>query len=163
MFNGGNILVSLPTGGGGIDMVNGLAGPNVQLSSDGVPFAPAGRLGSTNAQAAIQEVMTFISGRILLVAGTTLTLNASHEGKILVFESATTVSITLPNQAALALAAGYSVQFRNKQAGTIVLVTSGTDTLVGAGGSTNISGKIAAVYLETAAVASVWVSVGDMM
>jgi len=41
---------------GGVQTVNGLAGPNVDLRSTNVPFAPTGNIAATNVQAALVEL-----------------------------------------------------------------------------------------------------------
>lgn len=96
------------------------------------------------------------------VGGTSYTLLPSDSGKILVFDTASAVNITLPEQATNVLPRGYYVSFRNKQGGAITLNTEGTDVLTGAGSVTNDSTKMNSVYLEESASPNTWVSVGDL-
>lgn len=104
-----------------------------------------------------KKILDFVA-----VAGAAHTLRAQDLGKVILFNSAAAVTLTLPQRSSLALGAGYQAQFRNQGAGQITLATQGADVLSGAGALTGNAHKISAVYLETAGAPNTWVSVGDL-
>lgn len=63
--------------------------------------------------------------------GTTYTLAASDEAKMVTMNNASAITLTLPQQSTVTTSAGYWVRVRNLGAGTVTLVKEGSDTLDG--------------------------------
>lgn len=107
--------------------------------------------------------------RRIPVVGTSITLDTTHSGATLVFDSASPCTINVPlNAAGLAnFMEGFTINYRNKSAtpGQITVVVQVGDTLTGAGATTIDSKKLSSLYLETRAffsAGSEWVTVGDL-
>lgn len=103
------------------------------------------------------------------VIGTSITLDTTHSGATLVFDSASPCQINIPlNAAGLAnFVEGFTTNYRNKNAtpGAITVTVAVGDTLTGAGATTVDSKKVSSLYLETRAffsAGSEWVTAGDL-
>lgn len=98
------------------------------------------------------------------IVGATHTVEASDLGKVLVFDTASAVTLTVPQQSTTALPQGFNFAFRNKNAtpGAITVTPQGSDVVEGAGTVTNDSSKMSSCNLETAGAPNTWVTAGDM-
>lgn len=63
--------------------------------------------------------------------GTSYTLTAADSGKLLTFNNASAITLTLPQQSTTATNAGYSVRVKNLGAGLVTIVKQGAETLDG--------------------------------
>lgn len=102
--------------------------------------------------------------RIISDGSTSRTLTASDNGAIIVFDTASAVTVTLPQYTTEILGIGFNVQCRNKQSGAITYAVEGSDVLAGAGSTTNTATELSSVYLESRDGSNVntYVTVGDL-
>jgi hypothetical protein len=102
--------------------------------------AVAGHVGQTNPHAQYRI-------RKKEIAGTSYTIQQVDDNYILIFDTASPVTLTLPEDATEFLEEMTTVYFRNKQSGDISVAIEGTDVLIG-GSTTNDPTKVNSVYLE---------------
>lgn len=75
--------------------------------------------------------------------GTTYTIVASDCGKIITFNNASAITVTLPQQSALTTSVGFWFKFQNIGAGSVTFVKQGAETLTGNSlAITNADGEI---------------------
>jgi hypothetical protein len=96
-------------------------------------------------------------------ATTAYTLTSLDAGSVILFDTTSACTITLPQQSTEAVVGTPTFNFRNKQSGQITLVTQGSDTIAGAGTVTVDATKLNSVYLEEAGTPNSWVSVGALI
>lgn len=82
------------------------------------------------------------------IVGTTHTVTQIDDNQILLFDTASAVTITLPADSTESLTEATTVYFRNKQAGAITVAVEGTDVLIN-GASPTSSQALNWVYLES--------------
>jgi hypothetical protein len=75
--------------------------------------------------------------------GTTYTLVAADNRKLITFSNASDITVTLPQQSTLTTVAGFSCKFLNIGAGTVTFIKEGSETLIGNTlAATNAGGSI---------------------
>jgi hypothetical protein len=75
--------------------------------------------------------------------GTTYTLVAADNRKLITFSNAADITVTLPQQSTLTTAAGFTCKFLNIGVGTVTFVKEGSETLIGNTlAATNAGGSI---------------------
>lgn len=94
-----------------------------------------------------------------LIAGSTHTVTEADLGRVLLFDTASPVTITVPQESTEALWNGFAFHGRNKQGGVITINPEGTDQVLGSGTTTNDPTKVFTCYRESSGV---WVSIGDL-
>ena len=115
-------------------------GREIQLTSDGA--AQAG------------------DGAVTEIGGSTITVDASANGAILIFNTATQVFVTLPEQATSALNTGYYFLIENRGSGEVKLVLEGTDTLDGIS-LLQRPDLATTIYLQVAGSPNAWATIGN--
>jgi hypothetical protein len=76
------------------------------------------------------------------------TLTSSDNGKVVIINSATAKTVTLPQQSTEALPQGFHCIVRQKGAGQITLATEGTDVLQSPSGSTKSREQYADIFID---------------
>lgn len=113
----------------------------------------------TNQQDWEQRSLDFVD-----VAGTTHTLTASDNGKMIRFNNASACTLTLPQASTEALTRGFHASFYNASTGSVTLATEGSDTLGGDGTALAVpSQSIAMAFLDTAGSPNAWRAQGDLV
>ena len=99
-------------------------------------------------------------GSSTVIAGDSTTITSANLGVQLLFNSATLVTITLPEQATTTLTAGFYFLFKNEGAGQVIIVTEGTDTLDGIS-LMQRPGLSNTIILEEAGTPNNWGQIGN--
>lgn len=79
--------------------------------------------------------------------GTTYTITPGDNGKIVTFNNASAVTVTLPQQSTAATIAGFGFFYQNLGAGTVTFVKEGAETLTG--NTTAITGASGEIWRNT--------------
>jgi len=146
-------------------------GTNFQL--DGVGLATnidiAGTLdvtGATTLDSTLDVAGAITGGQVdyNVQTGTTYTLTASDEGKVVTLNNASAITLTLPENSTEALPEGFNCILRQLGAGQVSVAVEGSDTLVAASSATKISGQFseAQVDIQTAGSPNTWFMAGDI-
>lgn len=90
-----------------------------------------------------------IAGAVTITSG--MTLNATHWSKALVFNSATPITITLPQQSTLTTAVGTTniPYYENIGAGTVTFATQGSETFATGSNTTADTGSRGAILRDS--------------
>ena len=103
-----------------------------QTRTTGVFISPQGNLYGAGAE-------------VEVISATSLTLTASHNGKMLWFTSDTTVSVSLPDNSTEDLNSGFQAVLVQGGNGAVVFDTIGSDTIIPGAGNTSGKGSVASV------------------
>ena len=97
-------------------------------------------------------------------SGTTYTLAASDNGKIVSFTNASAVTCTLPQQSTTTLAAGFQCAIIQRGAGQVSFAIEGSDTIESKGSNTSLTGQASTgtVVLVAAGSPNTWFLLGDL-
>lgn len=92
------------------------------------------------------------------------TLAASDNGKVVTINSASAVTLTLPDQATTTLPAGFQVAVIQRGAGQVTVAASGSDTIESVGGNSKLAGQhsAATIVLLVAGSPNTWGLYGDI-
>lgn len=94
--------------------------------------------------------------------GTTYTLAASDNGKVVTVENASAITVTVPQQSSVTLSQGFHCVVRQKGAGQITLATQGSDVLRAPNGSkTRTQYSDIFIDLQDAGSPNTWHAIGD--
>jgi hypothetical protein len=95
--------------------------------------------------------------------GTTYTLTASDEGKVVTLNNASAITLTLPENSTEALPEGFSCILRQLGAGQVTVAVEGSDTLQSKSAATKLVGQYseAQVDIQTAGTPNTWFMAGD--
>lgn len=96
--------------------------------------------------------------------GTTYTLTATDEGKIVTLSNASAITLTLPQNSTESLPQGFNCIIRQIGAGQVTVATEGSDTLQSSGGATKLTGQYseAQIDLPTSGSPNTWFMGGDI-
>jgi len=96
--------------------------------------------------------------------GTTYTLTASDNGKIVTLDNASAITLTLPEDGTETLESGFNCIIRQLGAGQVTVAVEGTDTLESKGSATKLVGQYseAVIDLQDASDPHTWFMAGDI-
>lgn len=118
----------------------GTPGSGILTSCTGLPLTTGvtGILAGTNGGTGVNNgalLLTYGSTANLFFVnvqtGTTYTIVAADNGKIITFNNASAITVTLPQQSTLTTSAGFTFKFQNIGIGTITFVKEGSETTTG--------------------------------
>ncbi|MEK9909115.1 MAG: hypothetical protein VW498_02005 [Candidatus Thalassarchaeaceae archaeon] len=97
-------------------------------------------------------------------SGTTYTLTASDNGKIVTLSNASAITLTLPETSTETLAVGFSCMIIQRGAGQVTVVVEGSDTLESSGSKTKLTGQHSSAFVTkiTAGSPNTWGLYGDI-
>ena len=96
--------------------------------------------------------------------GTTYTLSAADDGRVITFNNASPVAVTLPQQSTTELPEGFSCVLRNRGAGQVTIGTEGSDSFESLSSNTKLNQHgTATVIVETAGTPNTWLGYGDLV
>ncbi len=104
-------------------------------------------------------------GKINAQTGTTYTLTAADNGKIVTLDNAAAITLTLPQTATEALAAHFQCVLIGKGAGQVTVAKEGTDTILSKNNNLKLSakGSTASILKLTAGSPNAWFLGGDLV
>lgn len=96
--------------------------------------------------------------------GTTYTLQASDEGKIVTLNNSSAITLTLPQQSTTTLPQGFNCIIRQLGAGTVTVAVEGSDTVNSKSSLTSLAAQYseAQIDLQTAGSPNTWHLAGDL-
>lgn len=96
--------------------------------------------------------------------GTTYTLTASDEGKVVTMTNASASTVTLPQQSTETLPEGFNCIIRQLGAGQVTVAVEGTDTLLSKGSAVKLDAQYSSVQvdIQTAGSPNTWFMAGDI-
>ncbi|MCP4544342.1 MAG: hypothetical protein GY832_45100 [Chloroflexi bacterium] len=110
------------------------------------------------------SAMLILDVQIIEVTGTTYTIPGSANGKLIFFNNASAVTVTVPETLTEAIDAGFQCGLIQEGAGQVSLVAEGSDIINSKDSKLNLTGQHsgATIHKRTAGSPNTWYLIGDL-
>lgn len=162
-FGSGTVVENRVTAGT-LDMLQSMPDTHADNALLKGNVADSQKLQATGLEVDDDDNLSGHGAKINAQTGTTYTLAASDNGKIVTLDNAAAITLTLPQQSTTTLAAGFQCAIVAKGAGQVTVAKEGTDTILSTDSNLKLTaqGSSATVILLTAGTPNGYFLAGDL-